>query len=256
MKAGSIVLCILLSQLISSGEEVAGERGSKSQPVVEISKAPKAWLGLRLEKPEPTVTAHLPELPAGMGFLVKSVDQGGPAQIAGLRELDIVWKLGDQMLVNEAQLAALLRLSKPGEEVTLAGFREGQPFEAKVVFGNVPAHQKTISAASVHPAGSPDFCEMPQRLASAAEKSASFSSDEGSARVWREGETFQVKVKGPKKEVIFEGPLSDEGTTPGLSEEWNLRTRILVRTLKQTLDGNVLPVRQPRPRVVPAPPSP
>lgn len=256
MKSGSIVLCLLLSPLVSFGEEAAAEKSARSRRVIEVSKAPKAWLGLRLEKPGQTVTAHLPDLPAGMGFLVKSIDQGGPAQIAGLRELDIVWKLGDQMLVNEAQLAALLRLSKPGEEVTLAGFREGQPFEAKVVFGNVPVHQKTIAAAAVQTAESPDYCEMPQKLAHAAEKSASFSSDEGSARVWREGETFQVKVKGPDKEVIFEGPLSDEGTAPGLSEEWNLRTRILVRTLKQTLDGNVLPVRQPRPRVVPAAPSP
>ena len=75
--------------------------------------------------------------------MVKSIDDGGPAQAAGLTEFDLLWKIGDQMLVNEAQLATLLRLSKPGEEVILAGFRGGKPLEVKLKLGEAPAFARS-----------------------------------------------------------------------------------------------------------------
>ena len=71
--------------------------------------------------------------------MVRSIEKGGPAEAAGLKELDVLWKIGDQMLVNEGQLAALLRLSKPGDEIVLSGFRARQAdLEVKLKLGEAP----------------------------------------------------------------------------------------------------------------------
>ncbi len=79
---------------------LAGGRGhAQSQDTTpEVVPPPQAWLGVQLAKPEPSMVAHLPDLPKGMGFLVSSVDRGGPADQAGVATFDVIWKLDDQML--------------------------------------------------------------------------------------------------------------------------------------------------------------
>ena len=43
--------------------------------------------------------------------------------------------MNEQMLVNEGQLATLLRLADPGDEVSVSVFRKGQPLDLKVRLG-------------------------------------------------------------------------------------------------------------------------
>ncbi len=127
MKPSLIAAVLLGTAWFASAQPVA----SGADAVIAPQPAPRAWLGLRVAKPDKSITVHVPSLPPGIGFVVISTDEGGPARAAGIREYDLLWKLGDQMLVNEAQLAALLRLSKPGDEVVLSGFRGGKPLEVK-----------------------------------------------------------------------------------------------------------------------------
>jgi hypothetical protein len=100
----------------------------------------------------------------------------------------------------------------------------------------------------------PGTCEGPMRVVNVAEKSASFSNDEGRAVVRRDGEIFKVKIDGLKGAVIFEGDLSDDAGLDQVPESWRRKIHVLCRTLQQTLDGGIPSQRQPRPRVVP--PSP
>jgi S1-C subfamily serine protease len=132
----SLVAAVLFAQtLLSGGQTTEGQ----------VPRAPQAWLGLRVAKPDEAITVHVPSIPPGVGFVVKSIDPGGPAQAAGLLELDLLWKFGDQMLVNEAQLATLLRLEKPGAEVVISGFRGGKPLEVKLKLGQTPVLNKPFS---------------------------------------------------------------------------------------------------------------
>jgi hypothetical protein len=169
-------------------------------------------------------------------------------------ELDLLWKIGDQMLVNEAQLATLLRLSEPGQEVLISGFRGGKPIEVKLKLGSAPELTEPFPGAMVESAILPGACGGPMRIVNIADKSASFSADGCQASVRRDGDIFKVRIEGPKSELIYDGELAQESNLQQIPEEWRRRIEILCRTLDQALTGALLPERQPRPRVVPPPP--
>jgi hypothetical protein len=251
----SYIVALWALQILGSAGEPAPPEPRIPQPWLNPSsaRAPHAWLGLRVAKPDESITAHVPSLPQGIGFVVKSIDEGGPAQTAGLLENDLIWKIGDQMLVNEAQLATLLRLSKPGEQIVITGFRGGKPLEVKLKLGEAPALQKPFSGEMIESAILPGVCPGPMRLVNVADKTASFSAEQGRAEVRREGETYQVKINDLNDKVIFEGEIASDGELEKIPAEWRRRIHVLCRTLDQALEGGMLPQRQPRPRVVPPP---
>jgi hypothetical protein len=241
-------LCIV--PMVAFGREPAALK--PLQPVVpQSSDAPRAWLGLRVAKPDETVTAQVPSLPPGVGFLVKTIDAGGPAESAGLREFDLVWKLGDQLLVNEAQLAALLRLSKPGEEITIAAFRAGQSMNVKLKLGEAPLLKKPFPHELVEASILPGEAVGPMRVVNVAEKSASYSAEDGRATIQRDGTDYKVTILDPQEKIVFEGNFPPSDSFEKVPEDWRKRVFALRRGLDQTLDGRLMPVRQPRPRVVP-----
>jgi hypothetical protein len=252
MKVFSIWM-LVIAQTLSSAVHAAEPRVPQARQTPASPQAPRAWLGIRVAKPDEGITAQVPSLPPGIGFTVKSMDDGGPAKAAGLMELDLLWKIGDQMLVNEAQLATLLRLYEPGQEVVISGFRGGKPIEVKLRLGVAPELTKPFPGEMVESAILPGSCGGPMRIVNVADKSASFSADGCIASVRREGEIFKVRIDGPKSEVIYEGELAKEGNLEQIPVPWRRRIEILCRTLDQALSGTMLPERQPRPRVVPPP---
>jgi hypothetical protein len=159
------------------------------------------------------------------------------------------------MLVNEAQLATLLRLEKPGAEVVISGFRGGKPMNVKLKLGLAPVLSRPFSGQMVESAVLPGTCDGPMRVVNVAEKSASFSNDEGRAVVRRDGEIFKVKIDGLKGALVFEGDLLNDEGLDQVPENWRRKIQVLCRTLDQTLAGGMLPQRQPRPRVLPPPPQ-
>lgn len=219
-------------------------------PPIKALQPASAWLGLQVAKPDVTTTTHLPTLPPGIGFVIRSLDVGGPAQIAGLQESDLLWKLGDQLLVNEGQLAALLRLSKPGEEITLSGFRAGKPLELTLKLGEAPITKRPFPGDFVDSAILSGECGGPMRVVNVAARLASYSTDEGRAVVRREGDLYKVKIQGPQDELIYEGDLPTDGSLGQIPEHWRRRIHALRRGLDQALDGRIMPNRQPRPRVI------
>lgn len=251
MKAIYIIALLVVSAAAQTAEIRVPQARQIPAPVL----APQAWMGLKVAKPDATVTAQVPSLPPGVGFVVKSVDDGGPAQVAGLTEFDLLWKIGEQLLVNEAQLATLLRLSKPGEEIVVSGFRGGKPLEVKLKLGEAPALQQPFPGEMVESAIIPGGCPGPMRLVNVADKTASFSNDEGRAVVQRSGEFFHVKIESSSEELIYEGEISSNGKLDVVPEDWRRRVHVLCRTLDQALAGGMMPQRQPRPRVVPPPTS-
>jgi hypothetical protein len=247
------ILALLAAQTLWSVGEPAETRVPQPRLGPAATRAPQAWLGLKVTKPDETITAHVPSLPPGIGFVVKSIDEGGPAQAAGLAEFDLLWKFGDQMLVNEAQLATLLRLAKPGEQVLISGFRGGKPLEVKLTLGKSPLLEKPFSGEMVEAAILPGACPGPMRMVNVADKTASFSNDDGRALVRRDGSGYHVKIDGPKDELIFEGDVTGSDALDRIPEKWHRRIQVLCRTLDQALEGNMMPQRLPRPRVVPPP---
>ncbi len=220
-------------------------------PQAPPPQAPHAWLGLQIAKPDASITAHLPSLPLGIGFVIRAVQKDGPAQAAGLQELDLLWKLNDQWLVNEGQLAALLRLEKIGNTITLSGFRAGKPLETTVTLAEDPSPKRPFPQDLLDASILPGDCGGPMRVVNVAERLASYSTRDGYAQVQRQGDQYRVKIQDPKNAVIYEGTLPENGNLDAVPEPWRKRIHALRRGLDHALEGRMTPTRQPRPRVVP-----
>lgn len=95
-----------------------------------IEKETVPFLGVETSPVSATLTAQL-DLPSGSGLVVHIVVPDSPA--AGvLRPHDILLKFDDQILIEQRQLAVLLRQRKEGDEVTLTFVRAGKRESAKV----------------------------------------------------------------------------------------------------------------------------
>ncbi len=215
--------------------------------------APHAWLGLQVAKPDEMLIAQIPSLPRGIGFVVKSLNSGGPAQAAGLLEFDLLWKIGDQMLANEAQLATLLRLNRPGDEIAISGFRGGKPISFKLKLGLAPIFKKPFPGSLVESAILPGAYNCPMRVVNVTDKIVSYKADDGQAQVNRDGQIYKIQIHDSNALLIYDGELSKEVSLDTIPPNWRQRIQVLCRTLDQALDGGILPQRQPRPRVIPPP---
>lgn len=66
-------------------------------------------------------------LPSGIHLSIDQVSPESPADLAGLKLYDVLLKLDDQILVNSAQLKALVRMKNPGDKINLEILRKGSP---------------------------------------------------------------------------------------------------------------------------------
>lgn len=75
------------------------------------------------------------DIPQGFGLLVEEVMPDSPAAKAGLKQHDVLVLLGDQKLVNQDQLSALIRSEKKDSEVTFTIRRSGNEQKITVKIG-------------------------------------------------------------------------------------------------------------------------
>jgi hypothetical protein len=85
-----------------------------------------SYLGLNTS-PAPAALQKQLQLKTGVGLVVDAVDADSPAAKAGVKEFDVLHKLDDQLLINNEQLAVLVRSMEVGREVKLTVIREGKP---------------------------------------------------------------------------------------------------------------------------------
>ncbi len=82
----------------------------------------------------PVIGASLREVPEGLALTV--VNRDGPAGRAGLREGDVVTKIGDLRVRATEELIVQIRNRRPGEKVILEYARDGQNGTAVVTLGS------------------------------------------------------------------------------------------------------------------------
>ncbi|MEM9079844.1 MAG: PDZ domain-containing protein [Verrucomicrobiota bacterium] len=140
------LLVILLVGWVACGF-VRGDEGK--------SNAGIPWMGVRLGfLPEP-ISAHLKGVPRGFGLLVEGLDEGGPAELAGVRVHDVIWKFDDQLVANKGQLCRLLKHKGVEGEVLLSVSRSGETKELKVRLKQRPQAGPDFMAAAIEPVTSP-----------------------------------------------------------------------------------------------------
>jgi len=86
---------------------------------------PRTWLGVSTRPLQPLTSRQL-GIGNGVGLEVMFVAPESPAAKAGLAAQDVLVRFGEQVLVNQEQLAVLVRNKKPGDEVELTLYRGGK----------------------------------------------------------------------------------------------------------------------------------
>jgi hypothetical protein len=103
-------------------------------------KEKAAYLGVAATPVNAALREQL-KLQRGIGVLVERTEKDSPAEQAGLKRYDVIEKIDDQWLINGQQLAVLIRMHKPADEVKLSVIRQGerQVVTAKLIEKEVAA---------------------------------------------------------------------------------------------------------------------
>jgi hypothetical protein len=175
--------------------------------VVQVVTAPAdrgptqkvAYLGI-VASPVPRQTDAVQQrgLPEGVGLVVQHVQPGSPAASAGLAPSDVLQKFNDQLLVTTAQLSVLVRLQKPGDDVTLTVVRDGQEQKLKARLGE----QQIIAV----PAGTGQVAfqvDLPHW-------SYARTDAEHTIRIANDGTGTKVTVTDKAGQPVFDGPCDSD----------------------------------------------
>ncbi len=76
-------------------------------------------------------------LPRGVHLSIDQVSPQSPAEQAGLKLYDVLLRMEDQILVNSAQLKALIRMKNPGDQVNFEILRKGKPTSLTVTLSEM-----------------------------------------------------------------------------------------------------------------------
>jgi hypothetical protein len=253
MKIFPIIPLIALSLQVAGADPLPAPPEPAFTPTLKQVDGPP-WLGFRVSKPDDATRAHLPDLPVGIGFVIQPIDANGPAETCGLKAQDVVWKFGDQLLVNEAQLATLLRLKKPGDVVQLSIFRSGLALQIPMVLGAFPLSRPLAIGPELDAATIPG--ENPRWYSMNPENStAALVNDAGKAVLKRisDGGGYELEIRATNGELVFNGNLPANGDSAAVPGAWRRQVAALRRGLDNVLEGKMENVRAPRPRLVPTP---
>jgi putative serine protease PepD len=72
------------------------------------------------------------------GVTIAGIESGSPAEKAGLKEGDVVTKLGNDKIDDVASLTAKIRAHKPGDKVSVTVKRAGKTQTAQITLGTYP----------------------------------------------------------------------------------------------------------------------
>lgn len=94
--------------------------------IKDKGKVERGWLGVGIAADQDGRT------------VLTTIDPESPAELAKLKALDVVLKIGDKDVSGPDVLAAEIRKRKPGQEVMLKIERDGKPQDVKVRLGEYP----------------------------------------------------------------------------------------------------------------------
>ena len=111
-----------------------------------MRKEKRAFLGIVAAPVPPVLTAQL-GLAEGFGLVVQAVAPESPAAKAGLQKYDVVKLFNDQQIVDQSQLATLVKAAGSGKEVSLTVLRKAQEQKVTATLGE---HEVTVGGSEHH----------------------------------------------------------------------------------------------------------
>jgi serine protease Do len=98
------------------------------------------WIGVRLQTPSDDLAAGM-HLAGTEGALIARIDKGGPADLAGLAEGDLVLSFAGMSIKHARQLPRFIAQAPVGEEVEAVILRDGERKTLKVKVGSQEEHK-------------------------------------------------------------------------------------------------------------------
>ncbi len=131
-KAGLAALCG--AALISPGSARATGAEQDDERHVEVIRVGGTYLGVSLEEVGKDDVTRL-KLTEERGALVKSVEDGSPAQKAGLKADDVIVRFQGEAIHSARQLSRLVREQPAGRNAALEVVRAGSPLKLQAALG-------------------------------------------------------------------------------------------------------------------------
>lgn len=107
------------------------------QPV-QAASSDQAFLGVHLGKGLDDELRESLKFKGSGGALIDGVVKDGPAAEAGIEDGDIIIKFGGQSVEDESSLRKLIGATKPGDQVDIIVFRDGEERKFSVKMGETP----------------------------------------------------------------------------------------------------------------------
>ena len=115
------------------------------EDLVEFGEVRRAYLGIEMQGVE-SVDAEYYGLPRTMGVLVQNVPADGPAADAGIQQEDVIVAIDDVEVERPGQLQLLIAQKRPGDQVRVRLYRNGDPREITVRLGEADLGPRTAQA--------------------------------------------------------------------------------------------------------------
>lgn len=95
-------------------------------------KTSVGWIGVKTQKLDEDLRAQLKTPTGANGLIVSSVEKGGPAYAAGLKELDLIVEVEKEKFSDPLEFEQFIQNQDAGKELTLVVLRKGKTITIKV----------------------------------------------------------------------------------------------------------------------------
>lgn len=104
--------------------------------IIKYGRTRRGWLGVRIQ----TVTEEIAEslgLDSARGALIASVNEQGPAKVAGLKSGDIILEINDQKIKEMKTLPRIVAEHDINSKVTIKYWRDSKQHKTEVIIGEL-----------------------------------------------------------------------------------------------------------------------
>ncbi len=133
----------------------------KLQPDTQAVTEPCAFLGLVSSDLPEALAAHL-DLKPGLGVMVRSLVQDGPAAKSGMQENDVITSIAGNKVGSPQDISQQISTHKPGEKIKVEVIQKGDPTQLEITLGTKPADLATTDPQALNPL---ELDEFPKELA-------------------------------------------------------------------------------------------